>query len=479
MTRLPLPPLVDLTKSNSGRINIKRSCHSFAPDAKESGKEVNNPLFGAEYYTKGGDRHISTYSLPPIRVKRNTKPRLVVNNPTGYTFDLHFHGLNITADADGASMPLYFGVGTKIGPKLKVNFPNIYNNSALLWYHAHPMFVSAEYAIRGIFGLFEVVDDISEPVTNEFIYGDNHLPLVYEDMEFNANGTFNTANLYTDAWRSNFGLINGLSCISWYSCNKVPFVTTLTHTTNHNLVKVDLLNGTTSFRNIYLGVCDKHGAIKSFYAIQTDDGLSNPIKTKILNVGPANRMSILLDLDKFDQGVAWLFMYDFDLTEVFNISLEDGVLVASVPDSIPNPTPNPTPIPGSSTNLTYPKVEEIPQSTKPVPCGHTLPNSHRAKKFLKIKLNKNCQKRIAEDEMLDRIRKVVFGSNHKLARENFNYLSLLNPCYYYNLPDISGRTPERNFILYPEATQTGTTEVIAGANRVYVDAWDSQQLDLN
>jgi FtsP/CotA-like multicopper oxidase with cupredoxin domain len=525
---LPLPKIMDMTKNGGtdiGHIKIINQLHKYSPNAISTGLCPSNPIFGSKFYVAkkhecakcaNSAKIISnTLMLPFFKFKKGQPVNLKFENKTGYSFDLHWHGLNTTANVDGASTETEFGVDTKIGTNLMLAIPKITNNSALLWVHAHPMFTASAYVYSGVFSLVDIVDDESECITKLFDYGDNHIALVYEDLEFNSDGTSNSQNLYTDAERSNFGVINGISCINWHSNKPSNYVVGLYHTSSKNLVKIDILNGSFSFRNIYVGVCDKNNKIKPFYLIQTDTGFRNPELMKMVNISLANRNSILIDLNKFEDKKAYIFMYNFDLTEVFDITLNNTnqLLEAAVPDleKSCNPTPNPTPIPDPNsvnaqenpTNLVYPYVPAIPQTNEVVPNGNQIAPQHAnkpfsIKKFLKIKLdNKQCQQNQLES-VVHGIRKLVFGpENYCLFKEiinknNFeydkshqiNYISLLNKNYFYNLPEIDN-VPTRNFIFFPDDEENaipsnpyGATEYIDGANRIIVDLWNSIELDL-
>lgn len=411
------------------------------------------PLFGSVATIE--DKLVSNidYGLPFFRFKRGQKPHVKIINKTGFTFNLHWHGLNTTADVDGASTEVVFGKTTKIGTKLDLNFPTINNNSALLWLHAHPMFTETPLLTAGLKGLVDIVDDASSTVTDEFKYGDNRLLLVYEDMDLNKDGTFSFANLTTDENRSCFGVVNGVSCINWYSSPPLkpePFFDSLEHTTTKNLVKIDILNGASSWRYIYVGLADKAGGIRSFYQIQSDTGLMNPTPLTMLSLAPAGRVAILYDASEFPDGVAHVFMYNFDLTSIFDTvpanpgNPKDPTLLGTVPDLrlTKDPSPYPTPIPDSATDpanqqgdpslLTYPLVPIIPQTTEILDNGSIVPPQvsglpYSIKKFLKIKWRplKDGDKESKEskeekkcttvppvdslEKMLKKIKKVVFG----------------------------------------------------------------------
>lgn len=409
---LPQPTIIDLTNGETAKVEIQKRTHKFASDALASGKDSsNNPIFGT--LSSVNNKMISNmdYGLPIFRFKRGQKPIVKFINKTGYTFNLHWHALNTTADVDGASTEVVFGVTTKIGTKINLNFPTINNNSALLWLHAHPMFTEINYIYAGLNGLVDIVDDESKSITDKFKYGDNRIIFKYQDIDLNSDGTFTSANLSTDENRSCFGAINGISCINWYSSvESAPYVDKLVHITSKNLVKIDILNATNSWRYIYLGLCDEKNNIKTFYQVQSDTGLMNPTLLTMISVAPASRVAFIFDISQFDDGVAHLFMYNFDLTEIFDTTPanpgdpKDSTLLGTIPDftASENPTPYPTPIPtngispisqnqqGDSSALTYPIVPLIPQTTQVLENGSIIPpqvngSPYTINKFLKIK----------------------------------------------------------------------------------------------
>lgn len=524
-TKLFQPSLVDFSecdKHATATVEIKTLPHKFAKDAAKSGTDPKHmPIFGSIAHLNGKLVSEISFGLPFFRFKRGQKPRIKFINKTGYTFNLHLHGLNIPGDADGADGKVVFGVGTKIGVEFDLYLPTINNNSTLLWIHAHPMFTEVGFVYTGLAGLLDIVDDVSKSVTDEFQYGDNRILLKYQDIDLEKDGTYTLANTLTDENRSSFGLINGISCINWYSSSKSkPFFETLYHKVSKNLVKIDILNGTGNWRYLYLGVSDNDGKIMPFYQIQSDTGLMNPIPLTMISLAPANRVAILFDTSEFSDGVAHLFAYNFDLTEIFGATPafpekpNNPSLVSPVPDlsKSSNPTPYPTPIPdpnqenqqGDFTLLTYPIVPLIPQVSQLLENGSIIPPQDSGlpfskKPFLKIlkrKCDKDIDNTISLKDMIKRIQKVVFGEeNYKefknlITKKNFeylpgvNYLDLLNKNYFYNLPKFSSDVPVRNFILFGDDDENsippyGSTEYCDGANRVFADMWNSEELDFN
>ena len=297
------------------------------------------------------------------------------DNSTGYTFNLHFHGLNTPAALDGASSQVIFGDTTKIGPRFDIDFAEIHNNAATLWYHAHPMFMEGLFTYLGVYGMFHIRDDASAQVDQKFHYGDNYLMLAYQDLDLNPNGTLTDINFNTIVNRSCFGVINGVSCINWYADGTVPYVNSLTHTSTRPLLKLDILSSTFSFRTIYVGVMDRDKNIKPFHLVQTDTGLCNPTKQKMIDIPVASRVGILVDLRDFPDGICDLFVYNFDLTLLTGIvapvepikSVSSKCVGSSCPRSIPVDQPKPQshsyPIPSPASPVRG-KFIELPRRSR-------------------------------------------------------------------------------------------------------------------
>ena len=502
---LPLPGLVDLSGCRrSACVQVLNRPHRFARGARPSGlpgdvDASTRPIFGSVAKVHGRTVSDTTFGLPFFRFRRGTKPHVKVVNRSGYTFNLHWHGMNVPADIDGSATQVVFGDDTSIGTTLDIAFPAITNNSSLLWVHPHPMLRESPFLYAGLRGLVQIVDDVSAPVDELFHYGDNHLMLVYQDTELLQDGTQTQTNLYLDETRSCFGLVNGTCFVNW--ANKDGrFTDKLRHVTHRNLIKVDLLNGTTSFRYIYVGVQDGRGHIVPFWVVQTDGGLCNPSLQTMVGVAMAGRVSLLIDADGV-KGPMEVFLYDYDLTEVYGLSLDTPTgFVAPVPTG-PNQTPYPTPIPDpGQTNpqqdyaqIDYPKVASIPQVNAVLVNGNMpRPTVFTRKRLFRLEY-RPTHKPVPVKRALDAIRRVVFGTSLSVDAPDFeygtgaNYLSMLNPAYFYNLPNVVD-APTRWRVLFGDSLQNaavpggnplGATEYIDGANRVVSDMWNSAELDLD
>lgn len=520
-TKLFQPPLLDfstLQKHDDVKIIIYNSKHKFATDAKPSGTDIKKqPIFGSKVYINDKKISKTSYGLPFIRFHQGSTPKITYENKTRFTFNIHYHGLNTVGAIDGTATELVFGYNTLLGPNVTFQFPKITNNQTLLWFHSHNMFVSMELIYGGILGLLQIVDKQTEWLTESFQYGDNQILLEALDMDLTKCGTQTFANLVTDENRSCFAVINGTSALNWYSDEPVSFVNPLFHKTTKKLVKIDILNASLNWRVFHVGVCDKNKQIKSFHLVQTDAGLMNPKELKMTFISVASRIGIIIDLDQFDGHVAYLFFYNYDLTEIldskstFPDQPNNPTITGIIPDikTSKNPTPYPTPIPGSDTNLDYPKLHLIPKTEQVLDNGTIeVPRKNRIKIFLKIKLEekyeqksqqKNQQKNQHLDHILRQIRQTVFGNNtyckyKSLIKQpcfeynpKFNYLSFLNKKYFYNLPDFNVNAPTRNIFLFSESdtnaiagnNNNGTTEYVESANRIMVDLWNSTELNLD
>ena len=495
--KLNLPPLLDfatLQPDDDVKIVIYNSKHKFSSSAKRSGvKEKKNPIFGSKVFINNELFSLTTYGLPFMRFAKGNKPKITFDNQTLYTTNIHIHGLATTGNVDGVTMEDVFGLNTSLGRIATFQYPEIKNNQCLLWFHSHNMFVSIELISAGIVGLLQITDKVTSYLTDKFEYGNNNLLLNMIDMDFDSNGRQTQANIVKGDNRSCFTVVNGISAVAWYT-GPETFVNKLYHETNKNLVKIDMLNAGINWRVYYLGICDSNKKIKSFYQVQNDGGLMNPVKLKMLTVPVAGRVSIIIDLNKFKYNVAHLFFYNYDLTEVFSSKVIDNEIVGTIPDlNVENPTPYPTPIPdpgklnqqGGQSALNYPIVPLIPQVEQVlVNGGIRVPEKYTMKVFLEINLKGEC-KPSKLSNVLTRIRKTVFGCENYQILKNLikdpcfeydgrvNYLKYLNPEYYYNLPKFDNSVPVRNVFLFSEIGNNNLTEYVLGAARILPDLWNS------
>jgi FtsP/CotA-like multicopper oxidase with cupredoxin domain len=554
-TKLYQPSILDFTKLNiydDVKIIIQNSIHKFSQDAKYSGfDKIKQPIFGSKVYINNTLHSTADYGFPFIRFIKGSTPKITYVNETLFTFSIHYHGLNTIGSIDGSCVASAFGHSTKLGRTATFQFPKITNNQFMSWYHSHNMFTSIELIYSGAFGLFEIIDEPTKWLLEQFNYGDNHIAFSSLDIDLTSDGIQTNVNLTTDQNRSCFSVINGTCAINWYSNDKsVGFVNMLYYKTTKKLVKIDIVNTTLNWRVYYIGVCDINYNIKNFNLVQTDNGLMNPKKLTMTSIPVASRIGIIIDLNDFIYKEAYLFYYNFDLTEILNtnqisnLTLISNNINVEIPDfNIKNSNLTPYPNPLNLTNdiqqknqskLNYPNYPKIPYITPTIIDGDIeIPYRYTIKPFLQIiyeninpiteQSREDClaiQKdyRIKElkplclamglnpiteqsredclAEILTNIKKTIFGRNYNIFKysidnPNFeyyhNYISLLNNKYFYNLPNINpnDNIPFRNFLLFSEDNSNsieknvnGITEYVNEANRLLVDLWNSNELDL-
>lgn len=509
MIDLPILPITDFSRLcmyDKVTIEICNSLYRFSPDAQISGTDERfHPIFGSKVYINDKLIYNLDYGLPTLLFEKGLCPRINFVNKTKFTSNLHFHGLINTGLVDGASSYSVFGPSTLLGENIQLQFPKIRNNSALTWYHSHAMFRSIQLACAGMVGTVLITDDFSKQLDGYFVYGKNYFVLTLLDVDLDSKGRQVLSNLSVDVNRSSFTVINGISTVQWYtkSDTPVPYSNVLNHVTNKNLVKIDLINFGSNWRVYYLGVCDQKRNILPFYVVQTDQGFCQPVKTTLQYIPVGGRISIIVDLTTVSD--AQVFFYDYDLTENLGIN-PDGTGV--FPDySLESSTPYPTPVPDPNnenqqsieTTLNYPVLPLIPQVNLPLNSGiGPIPNTNFIRPFLNIgkEIKFSCCE-ISLDKILKKINYIVFKSCTKTNPDD--YLPSLNPRYFYNLPKVENTTPNRNICLWGENDLNyikgeplnpyiigpngdnlyGVTETCDGANRIMVDLWNSNELDLD
>jgi len=255
------------------------------------------------------------------------------------------------------------------------------------------MYYSSAQLQMGFFGLVDIIDDVSASVGQDFFnvpvavdptqpnlkiftgYDDDHLMNWFFDTDLNPDGSLDKRNIYVDNSRDNFLTINQTTVFPWYAeQGTVPYTVTMKHNSSKNIVKISMYNTGLSWRPGYIGVCDVNGVIKDFWYIQAEDAYRNPCLVNIVQFEPANRGSIVFDLQDFLGGVAYLFFYNMDLTNMFNMQVAADVNPVTgtydlqgneaYPDAgNGNNTVNPTPIPDPNninpnvpSHIQYPKL---------------------------------------------------------------------------------------------------------------------------
>lgn len=511
MITLPISLLTDFSKlsiNDNVQIEILNTTHRFSPDANESGGDIQKkPIFGSNVYINDVLTVSNTFGLPILLFPQGSAPLINFNNITKFTINVHFHGFVNTGLVDGSGSFGVFGPSTLLGTSVNIQLPVIKNNSALFWYHSHNMFRDVQLVYSGVVGSIIVTDNISKSLTDLFIYGDNYLVLNLLDVDLDSNGCQIFGNLaVTDSNRSCFTAINGISTIQWYTdpSESVPYSNILSHNTNQNIVKIDFVNITGNFRVFYLGVCDINKNILPYYVIQTDQGLCAPVQTTMQFIPVGGRISILVDLTTITN--AYLFAYDYDLTEKFGWINSTTGFFPNFTQSSQTPYPSPIPDPlhlnpqdWAQTNLDYPNIPLIPQMPQTIVNGHhEVPLTNIIRPFLYI-TNVSGNNLLSMQNILTKINNIIYKNGIPPLIDS-DYISSLNPNYYYNLPNVTSQTPSRNICIWGETDINyskgssgnpyimdditgkniyGITEWSNGSMRIRSDFWNSNELDLN
>jgi len=214
------------------------------------------------------------------------------------------------------------------------------------------------------------------------------------------------------------------------------------------------------------------------------------------------RISILLDLTTITS--AYLFLYDYDLTENFGMTNSTTGLFPDFTQS--SATPYSSPIPDTlntnqqdnPTGLNYPIIPLIPQINSTLVNGHyPVPTTSAIRPFLYV-TNISGNNNLSIEHILNTINNIIY-KNGMIPAVDSDYVSSLNPEYYYNIPNVTPQTPSRNICLWFESDINyinggpgnayimdsagknvyGITETCNGSNRIYSDLWNSSELDLN
>jgi FtsP/CotA-like multicopper oxidase with cupredoxin domain len=440
ITTLAIPKLMYVPNNDKFHIDVYESPIRFSPNAALSGNESNVPNFSSKGYLQSNPNNIvSGNNLPFFQITRGSHIELSFHNKTNYFSNFHFHGLNIPPATDGVSQKLACGPNTQIGRTIDISF-DVTNNSFVGWYHPHVLFVTGKIAYGGLYGVFEVIDDFSKRLDKYFTYGKNSAMLIYWDIDLNSDGSFLNTYVNNKNYRSQYGVINNQVCIEWSQkgpptskTNTYQYVMKQKMVSQSNLYKLTILNGTVSFRSVYLGVCDTENTIQSFYYVQCDDGLRDPIELTSLQIAPGERVTIVFDLNNFSDNIANVFFYDYDLT------VDDDTKQKTI-------------------------------------CGfNPLPSSYNLNIFLEVHLKKDISSSFSLKEYNHKVREIVFGNNIPFGKGD-NYLYHLNRDYFYNLPTFHRNTPLRQIVFnMPIAPTKGITEFVNMQPRLYADMWNDYE----
>lgn len=257
---LQIPPL--LTGSSIG--GRQRYQLGVQSGQTEFFANVPTPTFGIN----------GTFLGPTLRLQRNDDVTLAVVNKLDEPTTLHWHGLHVPAIADGGPHQIV-DPDNSWDANFKVN-----NNAGTYWYHSHLLGKTGEQVYKGLGGMLIVDDELSEDLGLPQEYGIDDIPLIIQDRNFNADGSFRYSNTRMDSMLGAFGntiLVNGTLNPRF--------------TPNRSKVRFRLLNASNA-RTYNLAFSDG----REMHQVACDGGfLGAPVSMRAVELAPGERCEVIAD----------------------------------------------------------------------------------------------------------------------------------------------------------------------------------------
>lgn len=214
---------------------------------------------------------------PVMRLKKGEHVRVQFTNNLPEPTTVHWHGLIVPPAVDGGPedwiMP---------GETRSLTF-DVLQDPATLWFHPHPHGRTSEQVYKGLAGLVYIEDDDAKLLNLPETYGQNDIPLIFQDRQFTSNGQLDywkVAN--ADGTVGDTLLING-------TVDPILEV-------RPERVRFRLLNGSNA-RNLTIRL----NTGDAFMQVATDGGLlEEPQKIQQIQLSPAERAEIVVDFAAFN-----------------------------------------------------------------------------------------------------------------------------------------------------------------------------------
>ena len=249
------------------------------------------------------------YLGPVIKVSNGEEVRMHVKNELDMATSVHWHGLVVPGTVDGGPHQL-IQPQSIWEPTFKINQP-----ASTLWFHPHVMGTTATQVYYGLAGMIIVEDENSKELNLPDDYGINDIPLIIQDRNFNADGSFVYLDNMMDGAVGNYVLVNG--------------AITPDLVVQQVKMRFRVLNGANA-RNFNLRLEDNN----AFHQIASDGGLLEaPLLAENLFITPGERAEIVIDFSMYDKGDVLKLLNDNELVMTFLIGddLED---LTEIPDSL-------------------------------------------------------------------------------------------------------------------------------------------------
>ncbi len=253
---------------------------------------------------------------------------------------VHWHGLHLPGKMDGGPHQ-----GIQPGTVWRPTFTML-NQASTPWYHPHPHVMegvqatmanmvhtasTGDQVYSGLAGMILVRDQASAALNLPHTYGVDEFPIVVQDRNFNADGSFRPYPVLQnhDLHKGDYFLINGTLAGNL----SVPA----------QMVRLHLLNGSNA-RFYKLGFSDN----RNFYQIASDNALLNqPVQRNRLTIGPGERMEIVVDLHDLQDKTLYFVHYgeeidappqiadDYDVANLILFSLHGAAPTANPVTTLP------------------------------------------------------------------------------------------------------------------------------------------------
>ncbi|WP_342536071.1 multicopper oxidase domain-containing protein [Sporosarcina sp. FSL K6-3508] len=258
---LKIPSLLKSEKDEEGIVYTVRA---------EKGK---TEIFdGVESDTYG---YNGSFLGPMLRFEKGETVKIKTVNELDEETTFHWHGLEVAGDVDGGPHD-----ALKPGEEKIIEF-KVDQEASTLWFHPHPMGKTAEQVYNGLAGLIYISDNNSERLELPDEYGENDIPLIFQDRTFDEQKQLNY-----NAAKNEDGTIGDTLLVNGTLNPKL--------TVNKEKVRLRLLNGSNA-RNFTF----KLNTGNSFVQIATDGGfLNEPVTLNEITLTPSERAEIIIDFSK-------------------------------------------------------------------------------------------------------------------------------------------------------------------------------------
>jgi FtsP/CotA-like multicopper oxidase with cupredoxin domain len=223
---------------------------------------------------------------------------------------VHYHGGHTPPDSDGVPMmshsptdiisPLYPFPGGRT-----YVYPNDNPFPATLWYHDHGEDVTAHNVYKGLAGFFLLTPNQSEADARVRAieaqlpsgYGNYDIPMVFQDRQFNTDGSLSYNNFDHDGFLGDRFLVNGVI---------QPYLPVA-----NRKYRFRLLNGSNARHyELFLSTGDK------FFVIGSDGGLlPEAAEMTSLRIIPSERYEVVIDFSRYPVGSRVYLLNCLEMTD--------------------------------------------------------------------------------------------------------------------------------------------------------------------